>query len=297
MSKQLFVVDPVQKLNLKIDTSIHIAKQMHSLGDEIFLCELNDLEFNSNSNSALAHCITLDQAFAGTEELNKSIILPLSDFSLIHMRKEPPVDADFSHACRLLAQSKSNVINDPTALLTINEKLAILEFPEFRGPCLISTKRIELKKFLIEHGGDGVLKPLDGFGGKGVRRVSPQDFDEMAELKELMILQPFQPEISQGELRVFAVAGKTISWCLKKPAEGSFLANTSSGATLHPYEPTQDLINMVNTMNKRLLDLGITFVGYDIIGDKVSEINITSCLLYTSPSPRDKRQSRMPSSA
>jgi glutathione synthase len=207
----------------------------------------------------------------------------------IHMRKDPPLDMDYFMTTWLLdsAAKYSHVFNHPEALRNFNEKLSVLQLPEMSHQSFVSTQPDLIIEFIkTDCQGDGIVKPLDLFGGRGVFRLNLNEIknDRAMELleeatakgTELRIIQPFDQKIALGEVRVFTVGGKALSWCLKRPKPGSYLANTAAGASLEPYHPSVDDVLRVEGVAKKLMEKGIYFIGFDLIGGYISETNITS---------------------
>jgi glutathione synthase len=213
------------------------------------------------------------------------------------MRKDPPYDLAYITCTWLLESAETKgvkILNSPSALRDFNEKLAIFQFPEFIRDGLVSTQTKEFLEFLSQKaGGDAILKPLTLFGGRGVLRLNGSEMTE-SQIKQILdeetqhgeqhrLMQPFDTKIFEGEVRAFTAGGNAIAWCLKMPSGENFLANTRSGATLQSYQPTDADRAMVNHISQELLRKGVFYVGFDIIGGKVSEINITSPRLLHGP--------------
>lgn len=290
--RHLFVIDPLATLNFKLDTSLRLARALIQRGHLVYIATPKDLTWNSGK-SVEVHAQPL--LFAGEEmtaqnvQVKDTVVMALESFHAIHMRKDPPFDIDYVTITWLLEQAahKVRIYNHPNALRTLNEKLVILQFPKYITPALISADPDEIMAFVAQcPQRDAVVKPLHLFGGRGIQRLDlkvltadqakTQLLEGMSDSVSWKIVQAFNPEIANGELRVFCAGGEPIAWCLKKPAPGKFLANTAQGATLHAYEPTPPMLAMVKDMAKHLLNQGVFFVGFDIIGSYVSEINITS---------------------
>lgn len=216
-------------------------------------------------------------------EIGKPETQPGGLFTYAHMRLEPPVDEGYLAIAQLLdfMPSTCTVLNTPKSLIHYNEKLLPLLFPEDSVLTLV-TSQIEKVVEARQRFGAIILKPMNLFGGKGIYRV--EDDNAAAEKTALMtqkgqrpiIVQPFLPQISDGEVRVFTSNGTAKAWCLKKPAPGEFLANTSNQATLEDFKPTKELEQRVSRVAAWLLQRGIYFSGMDIIDHQISEINITS---------------------
>lgn len=291
MFHHLFVMDALQNLNLKLDTSLRFCRALISLGHKVWFAEPSDLYWRTGNRRAEVRAKplsfpakTIDSIVLGVESS-----FPLTEFHAVHMRKDPPFDLDYIGTTWLLETvcDKVRVYNDPRELRSINEKLAIFQFPEESRPGLLSARARNLLDFLEgEAQGDAVLKPLHLYGGRGVRRIKLSETgrdnalrileQETSGGKSWRLIQAFDPAIFEGEVRVFTVGGNPLAWCLKVPAGGSFLANTAAGATLHPFEPSPAIMQRVERVAKALAEKGVFFVGFDIINGYISEINITS---------------------
>ncbi len=302
MSKisHLFVIDPIETLNLKLDSSLRMACALEKAGHDVAVCTPEDIFWVSSEGVAACHMRPI--SFQGSDITSMRIKDPvkrsLATFHAIHMRKDPPYDLNYI-TCTWLLESASRkgvkVWNSPQSLRDLNEKLSIFEFPEYINDGLVSTQATELFSFLKNQAhGDAILKPLTLFGGRGILRLNANEMSE-ASIRQILeeetqngvqhrLIQAFDKRIFDGEVRAFAVGGKPIAWCLKKPQGSNFLANTRSGATLESYTPTEKDFTMIENISQQLLRKGVFFVGFDIIGGCVSEINITSPRLLHSAS-------------
>lgn len=288
----LFVIDPIETLNFPLDSSLRIARALRKLGHETFLCTPSQIEWASREGCAVAFAQNLysDDEDVSHYRLDPVQRLRLDHFRAIHMRKDPPYDLTYITCTWLLDTAEKagvKVLNSPRALRDFNEKLSIFQFPEAIQEGLISTNPESLMNFLRhEAKGDAVLKPLTLFGGRGVIRLTLTAQNEGEIMKTFQeetnkgidhrLIQPFDKRIFEGEVRVFTARGKAVSWCLKRPHADNFLANTRSGATLEEYEPSAKEIHMIESIATKLLAEGIYFLGFDVIGGHVSEINLTS---------------------
>lgn len=295
----LFVMDPLQDLNLALDSSLRLMFQLSRLGQNVAMCEPRQLMWESGVGPlAIASPVTFDGGPAHPR-LGAAIRRPLGDYRAIHMRKDPPYDLDYISTTWLLdgVRGVSRIYNDPEALRRYNEKLAILRFPAETRAALASSDPKAILSFVEGpcHG-DAVLKPLTLFGGRGVirltlttasealhasTRMTPEDARLVIESetqggRQMRLVQPFDPSIFEGEVRVFTAFGEPMAWCLKRPAPGAFLANTRAGATLLPYAPPSEVEARVRRVAGELLRDGVVFIGFDLIGGYVSEINLTS---------------------
>jgi glutathione synthase len=287
----LFVLDPIERLNLAWDTSIKMAFSLSSLGETVYFCTGRELSRSLHPMASTATCRRTTFGSKPSElVLGSSERVNLIDFASIHMRREPPYDLDYIGTLWILdaVSQLVPVMNGPKALLEINEKLSILDFPLFTKPALVSSDAEELMGFAKERCNSNiVIKPLGLYGGRGIEHIEGDrgllERLHVATLngKEARIIQEFNPAIYQGEVRAFSVAGKPVAWCLKVPKSGEFLANTRAGSTLAPYEPTTRDLDVATGVAETLLKRGVIFAGVDIIGGWLSEINITCPALLT----------------
>ena len=291
-NSHLFVIDPVERLNLAWDTSIKMAFSLFQAGEAVYFCTGRELSRSLHPTGA--HALARRANFGGktTElKLDASERVALVDFKTIQMRREPPYDLDYIGTLWIL-DSVSHlvpVMNAPKALLEINEKLSILDFPLFTKPAIVSSDADELMSFAKDRCGTNiVIKPLGLYGGRGVEHIEGErgllERLHVATLngKESRMVQEFNPAVHQGEVRAFTVDGKPLSWCLKVPRPGEFLANTRAGSTLEPYHPSERDLDVATGVAETLLKRGVVFAGIDMIGGWLSEINIT-CPALLSP--------------
>ena len=296
--KHLFIMDPLDKLNFKLDSSLRMASELSRLGHQCYFSVPIDLSWNATVGRPLVRAAPMQftNFEPATIKLATREPLSLEDFAGIHMRKEPPFDMNYMSITWLLdaVGGKTKVFNAPAALRSFNEKLGILQFPDAIGPALACYDPNQMLTFIQEScNGDAIIKPLDLYGGRGIFRLNLKELNRskaLDQLKEvtqngsqMRLIQAFNKHIYEGEVRVFTLGGKALSWCLKKPAPGEFLANTGAGATIHPYEPSEHLRSKVERIAQKLNFQGIPLLGFDIIGELVSEINITSPRLLQAP--------------
>lgn len=288
----LFIIDPVESLNLKLDSSLRMACALRTIGHEIAVCTPSQIAWLSSETSA--SCLCQEVKFSTQDISSLHLGSPerrsLDHFTAIHMRKDPPYDLNYI-ACTWLLDSAAargvRVFNAPAALRNLNEKLSIFRFPQAIRDGLVSAQPDQLLDFLDHQAqGDGILKPLTLFGGRGVLRLSRQQMsndqirhilnEETRHGEDMRLIQPFDRRIFEGEVRAFTAGGRDISWCVKRPQNGNFLANTRSGATIEAYSPTSAERDTVTSIARELYRDGVFFIGFDVIGGYVSEINITS---------------------
>ncbi len=298
--RHLFVIDPLPSLNLKLDSSLRMMAALAQRGHEIAVCEPRQLGWLKSEGAA--HAFAQKLSFPG-DAMQFRAAAPkrtsLQDFTAIHMRKDPPYDMEYIATTWLLesAAPRTKVYNAPAALRGFNEKLAIFLFEDETKDGLVSANPDELLGFAEKHaGGDAIVKPLTLFGGRGVVRLQVKKGDaasraaarqwlegETAQGTQTRLVQAFDPGIFAGEVRVFTAFGEPIAWCLKTPEPGNFLANTRAGATLAPYVPKPAEAARVTAIARNLLAKGVVFIGFDVIGGFVSEINLTSPRMLVGP--------------
>jgi glutathione synthase len=211
---------------------------------------------------------------------------PLKDFDAILMRKDPPFDSEYFYATHLLQQAErdgAKVFNKPGALRDHPEKLAIMEFPQFIGPTLVTRDEADIKRFHAEHG-DIILKPLDGMGGMGIFRVGPDGLNLGSITETLnrhgaqsLMVQKFLPEIVDGDKRVLVIGGKPVPFCLARIPQGSEIRGNLAVGGKGVAQPLSARDREIASMLGPILAArGLLLVGLDVIGDCLTEINVTS---------------------
>lgn len=297
--RHLFIIDPIENLTLELDTSFRTMAALYREGQKVFISFPSGLIWQQGRLKAEAYArpVTFKDGRLQDYQLGEPVRMGLADFELIHMRKEPPFDARYLAITWMLDTVAEDVriYNHPKALQTLNEKVSILKFAEFSSTGLLSASAEQLAEYLVDElAGDGIIKPLDLYGGRGVTRIQAKSFSDraalVAALKEhtaedtdFRLLQKFDEGIYKGEVRAFSIGGKSIAYCLKKPAGQNYLATTREGATLEPYTPSAKEREQVDKLSKWLVGYGVNFAGFDLISGNVSEINITSPRLLAAP--------------
>jgi glutathione synthase len=212
--------------------------------------------------------------------------VPLKDFDAILMRKDPPFDSEYFYATHLLEQAErdgARVFNKPGALRDHPEKLAIMEFPQFIGPTLVTRDEADIKRFHAEHQ-DIILKPLDGMGGMGIFRVGPDGMNLGSITETLnrhgaqsLMVQKFLPEIVDGDKRVLVIGGKPVPFCLARIPQGSEVrGNLAAGGKGVARPISARDREIAEALGPVLAARGLLLVGLDVIGDCLTEINVTS---------------------
>ena len=283
----LFVADPLESFKIYKDTTFAMMREAQRRGHRIAASHPKDLVWEREGVvSAQVRSIALtgetQQWF--TEEA--SGVRALKDFGGIVMRKDPPFDSEFFYATHLLEQAEregAKVVNRPRALRDHPEKLAILEFPQHIGPTLVTRDAALVKRFHAEHK-DIILKPLDGMGGAGIFRVKEEGLNLGSIIETLnqdgaqtLMVQKFLPAIAEGDKRVLVIGGKPVPYCLARiPQGGEVRGNLAAGGKGVAQPLTDSDRAIAEALGPILAARGLLLVGLDVIGDKLTEINVTS---------------------
>jgi len=282
----LFVVDPLDELKAYKDTSIAMMRALAARGHKVFVCTLAQLALRDGRVLAKAvalHLLPGNDPWC--EELGASWA-PLAQFDAVLMRKDPPFDVEFLNATLLLSRAAAmgaRVINDPQALRDHNEKLAIAEFPQYTVPTLVTRDLEQIRAFHAEQR-DVVVKPLDGMGGRGVFRLRQDDPNLNAILETVseygarsLMAQRFIPEIRDGDKRVLVIGGKVVPFVLARiPKPGESRGNLAVGGTGRAQPLSESDRRIAEGVGAILDKRGLLLIGLDVIGDYLTEINVTS---------------------
>jgi glutathione synthase len=281
----LFVVDPLDKLKEYKDSSVAMMREAAGRGHAIHACTLDELSYAGHVQAA-ARGLRITQQPAPWFEDRGTETVPLTRFDAVLMRKDPPFDIEFLNATLLLSRAVAEgarVFNDPQALRDHNEKLAIAEFPQFVAPTVVTRDIGLIKRFHGEQG-DIVVKPLDGMGGSGVFRLTRGDLNLNSILETLSVqgtrtvmAQRYIPEITQGDKRVLLIAGRPVPHCLARiPAPGESRGNLAAGGTGRAQPLSESDRRIAAALGPVLAARGLLLVGLDIIGNYLTEVNVTS---------------------
>jgi glutathione synthase len=282
----LFIVDPLDELKAYKDSSVAMMRGAAGRGHRVFAATPAELAATESSVTAHAHelRVSTDNA-AWYEDLGASE-RAVAGFDAVLMRKDPPFDVEFLNATLLLSRAAAlggRIINDARALRDHNEKLAILEFPQFTVPTLVTREADRIRAFWADHG-DIVVKPLDGMGGAGVFRLQPGDPNAGSILETVTahgartaMAQKFIPAIRDGDKRVLVIDGEPVPYCLARiPKAGETRGNLAAGGTGRAQALTARDREIAHTVGQALLPRGLRLLGIDVIGDHLTEINVTS---------------------
>jgi len=287
----LFIIDPLESLAAYKDTSVSMMRALIARGHEISVCEMTDIFVRDELilTHSLALDIPQDADLHGTQwwqPKGSSTEQALSSFSAVIMRTDPPFDLEYMYATHLFDQAQAQgarVFNSGAAIRNHPEKLSILEFPQFTAPTMVSSQMAHLHKFFEKHK-DVVIKPLDGMGGERVFRLRPDEvnrnviFETLTRHEtETVMIQRYIPEIEQGDKRVIIINGQVVPYSLARiPLAGETRGNLAAGGRGVAQPLTDSDRKIAETLAPILSERGLFVIGLDIIGDKLTEINVTS---------------------
>ncbi|WP_191601453.1 glutathione synthase [Marinomonas algicola] len=280
------VMDPIASINYKKDTSLAMLWAAAEKGWELFYIEQKDLFLESGKAFAITknlHVFKDPEKFYTLGEERKT---SLADLNVILMRKDPPFDGEFVYSTMILEQAEREgtlVVNKPSSLRDCNEKLFATQFPECCPPVLVTRRADLLKQFHKDHG-DVIFKPLDGMGGTSIFRLRHDDPNVSVIIETLtnmgteqIMAQKFIPEITQGDKRILIVDGEPVPYALARiPASGETRGNLAAGGRGEGRPLSERDLWICNQVIPTLKEKGLLFVGLDVIGDYLTEINVTS---------------------
>ncbi len=285
IKKVAIQMDPIEKIDLDFDTSFLLAKEAQDRGYEIFYYNPQDLEYKNRSIFALGHFVELfnDKNRYYNYLSNKKEIFNLENADVILIRQDPPFDMNYITSTYLLEKlsPSTTVLNNPSSIRNSSEKIYPLEFEKFMAPTIITQNIASIKEFLLEHK-DIVTKPLYGNGGEGIYRSriennKLQGIDESkTNLNEPIIVQKYIPEIIEGDRRIILIDGEYAGSVARIPEKNNLKANFHAGGKPQKTELIRKDEEICNVLSKDLKLKDLFLVGIDVIGDYLTEINVTS---------------------
>ena len=289
--KLLFVADPLDTFKIYKDSTFAMMREAARRGHTLWATQPVDLSWQRGGR-VLARALPI--ALTGVEGHSHDPwytttgpeTVVLAEFDAVLMRKDPPFDSEYFYATHLLSQAEREgavVLNSPAALREHPEKLAILEFPQFIAPTQVTRSAADVRAFHKEHG-DIILKPLDGMGGMGIFRVKADGLNLGSIIETLngngaqtIMVQKFLPEIADGDKRVLVIAGKPVPHTLARiPQGGEVRGNLAAGGLGVARPITAREREIAGVIGPKLAQRGLLLVGLDVIGDTLTEINVTS---------------------
>lgn len=284
--KIAFIVDPLDDFRIYKDSTYAMMREAAARKHELYVLQQEDLAWHNGTVSGHVQRLHLTGDKQAWYRAEAPRATPLKEFDAVLMRKDPPFDMEYVYSTYLLelAQAQgARVFNDPRAIRDCNEKMTIARFPQFTAPTLVTRNAGLIHEFLAAHG-DIILKPLDGMGGTSVFRVHSQDpnLNVIVETvthygRRTVMAQRFIPEITDGDKRVLLIGGKPVPYALARiPKPGETRGNLAVGGTGIARKLTPRDREIAETLAPQLNARGLLLVGLDVIGDYLTEVNVTS---------------------
>ncbi|MDP2229720.1 glutathione synthase [Methylotenera sp.] len=281
--KLLFILDPLESLKAYKDTSLAIMREAANRGHELFVSQQHDLFLRGDIAKINAKKFTFTEQLFSTEG---AIEYVPADFNAVIMRKDPPFDNEYLYSTYLLeiaANQGAKVYNNPSAIRGWNEKLSVTRFPQFTPEFLVTANNDLIREFLKQHQ-DIVVKPLDGMGGSSIFRLGLKDPNISVILETItnfgtrtIMAQRYLPAILQGDKRIIVIDGTPLPYSLARiPMAGETRGNLAAGGTGVAQLLSERDLEIATTVGKVLKQAGLFLVGLDVIGDYLTEINVTS---------------------
>ena len=293
--KLLFVADPLESFKTHKDSTFAMMREAARRGHTLMACEPKDVRWlQGEPVTAFVRDITLTGRsghgvhdwFTAAQSAPDERAQALNGVDAVLMRKDPPFDSEYFYATHLLGQAEregARVFNQPAALRDHPEKLAIMEFPQWIAPTLVTRDAADVRRFHAEHR-DIICKPLDGMGGMGIFRVGPDGLNLGAITETLnrdgaqtMMVQKYLPAIAQGDKRVLVIGGKPVPYALARIPQGGEVRGNLAAGGKGVAQPLSDADRAIaEALGPVLAARGLLLVGLDVIGDRLTEINVTS---------------------
>jgi len=289
--KHLFFIDPIEKLNIKKDSSLYLAKSLEDLGQEVYLLFPDDLYFSPSMDSLAAHSFILDRLddyYFSSIKLEGKKEIPLEEIT-IHMRIDPPFDTKYLGFLWILEMIKkrgAKVLNDPVGIMKFNEKLMFTQFSIDQYPSFFGMNLKKFKEFysqMRERSYESLIfKPMNLFSGIGIEKklIADENLESFYQsysekYQGQIVIQPFIEEVYKGEIRAFYYKSELIGSILKLPQEDSFLSNIAQGAEFRKVDIDEKLQEDLRKVTDHLVLDGVDLVAFDILGGKINEVNVT----------------------
>ena len=282
--KIAFQMDPIEDVDINADSTFRLAEEAQNRGHDLYVYTPNDLTFNRGKIIAKVRSISLKRKIGDHVNFGAVELLALSEFDVIWLRQDPPFDMGYitnTHLLDLIGR-KTLIVNNPFWVRNLPEKLLVLEFPDLIPETVISRDLEEIKRFKNEFK-DIIIKPLYGNGGAGIFRLREDD-KNLSSLHELfsnmssepLIAQAFLPDVKKGDKRIILVDGEPVGAINRVPKAGETRSNMHVGGKAEPAKLSQRDREICRSIGPILKNRGQVFVGIDVIGDYLTEINVTS---------------------
>jgi glutathione synthase len=284
--KLAFIVDPLEDFKIYKDTTYAIMREAAARGHALYTMQQHDLFWRGNGVSCMASTLHLTDDKDAWYRSEAPVEGALTAFDAVLMRKDPPFDMEYVYSTYMLElaeQQGARIINRPRAIRDYNEKMAIARFPQFTAPSLVTRKESLIREFLAEHR-DIILKPLDGMGGVSVFRVHEADHNVNVIIETLthygrrtVMAQRFIPEIRDGDKRVLVIGGEPVPYSLARiPKKGETRGNLAAGGIGVARALSARDRQIAEALGPIFVKEGLMLVGLDVIGDYLTEVNVTS---------------------
>lgn len=282
----LFIADPPDTFKIYKDTTFAMMEEAARRGHALAVAEAKDMALEGGRIMVDASGLTLTGQSDAWYRFGDCYRQPLTGFNAVIMRKDPPFDLEYLYASQLFTlaeQQGVKIFSSGQALRDLNEKLAILQYPDLIPPTLVASSISRLHAFANQHF-DAIIKPLDSMGGSGIFRIRPDDPNINVILEtatqngtRTVMIQRYVPEIRDGDKRVLVIDGQPVDYCLARiPKDGETRGNLAAGGRGEGRELTARDREIAETVGPELRRRGILFAGLDVIGDYLTEINVTS---------------------
>ena len=282
--KIAFQMDPIEYVDINADSTFRLAEEAQNRGHDLYVYTPNDLTFNRGKVAAKVRSISLKRKIGDHVSFGAVELLDLSEFGVIWLRQDPPFDMGYITNTHLLdlVDKETLIVNNPFWVRNLPEKLLVLEFPDLIPDTVISRDLDEIKEFKREFK-DIIVKPLYGNGGAGIFRLKEDDknltslhelFSKMS--SEPLIAQAFLPDVRSGDKRIILVDGSPVGAINRVPKAGEIRSNMHVGGKAEPAKLSQRDREICRAIGPTLKNKGQVFVGIDVIGDYLTEINVTS---------------------
>ncbi|WP_049854710.1 glutathione synthase [Dickeya fangzhongdai] len=286
MIKLGIVMDPISSINIKKDTSFAMLQEAQRRGWELHYMEMSDLYLHAGEARATTRILSVQYDYNGWYDFGATQDIALHELDVVLMRKDPPFDTEFIYATYILERAEEKgtlIVNKPQSLRDCNEKLFTAWFPQLTPDTLVTRNADRLRAFHQQHT-DVILKPLDGMGGASIFRLKPEDANVSVIIETLTehgsrycMAQNYLPAIKDGDKRVLVVDGEPVPYCLARiPKSGETRGNLAAGGRGEARPLSESDWQIARTVAPVLKQKGLIFVGLDIIGDRLTEINVTS---------------------
>lgn len=284
--QMLFVMDPIEHVKIEKDTTFAFLLEAQRRGHAVWVCGAEALSAHAGEAFATARRVEVRREKGNHVTVTESARRTLSSFDVVWMRTDPPFDMNYLYATYLLEQvdpARTIVINRPAGLRDANEKAYILHFGDVIPETLVTRSTDEVHRFLADVGGLGVIKPLDQMGGTGIFMLRDDDPNLNSILEtstkrgqEVVMVQRYVPEAAQGDKRILLMDGEPLGAIVRVPQGREFRGNLAAGGIAERGTITASDRRIIDAVVPKLREDGLWFVGLDVLGDRLTEVNVTS---------------------